>query len=153
MAYGGYLIKVGSGNDAVVIPFDYIRADSYNATYQPIDVDSGESTSDGELYRTVLTRRKLKVEFNVPACDDVFMQKFLKLIRDRWVDEVACSIMVTAYIPSLGKYVTDKCYLTSDLNFNMRYADSGKIEYGETRIAFIGYATNSATYNGVVVRR
>ena len=142
----------------MIIPDEYIRYDTFKATYQPIDVNSGESMASGRLYRKVLKRRKLKVEWNIPACTDTQMQKFFTLLRDRWVGERGQKLYIKAYIPSLGKYVSDMAYLTSDLNFAIikkteNNSPIKELMYGETRVAFIGYATKTATYNGVPIKK
>lgn len=158
--YDGYLVAISrdgvwyDDDDnfiGIVIPEQFIRYNTFKATYQPIDINSGESLASGRLYRKVLKRRKLKVEWNVPSCTNTELQTFLDYFRNNWYNEKYCSIYVRAYIPSLGVYKSDRCYLTSDLNFAIisktPYGDSIKeILYDETRIALIGYTTASANY-------
>lgn len=166
--FAGYLVAVSKDNDfttlstdlsdetatGYIIPDKYIRYDTFDATYQPIDINSGESLTSGRLYRKVLKRRKLKVTWNVPGCDDNALQDFLDYLRLNWKNEKYCQTYVRAWIPSLNAYKTDMCYLTSDLNFHIvnktPYTDAvgavHKIMYGETRISLIGQTTASATY-------
>lgn len=150
MSYNGYLVKIsvpGSGANAALVPFSAIRYNSFSATYQPIDVDSYED-GNGELHRETLDRRKLQVEWKTPEMNNAQMQSFFKLLRDRMVTDTAKKeqkIRVEAYVPFLDKYITDDCYLTSQLVFPIKKADSSDITYAETRIALIGYSTATAT--------
>jgi len=141
----GYLVKLGSGGSAYTIPLKYIKADTYKCVWSVTDVDSYRD-ANGELHRDgVLDRRIMKVEFETPDLDDVDLQKLLSGIKGAYISAVAKSCNVTAYMPEEGAYKTDKCYLTSDVNIQIRYADNGKLRYDPIRFAFIGYGTSSAT--------
>lgn len=150
MAYSGYLVKLGSGNNSEEIPLEYIQYDTYQATYQMIDVDSGESTQSGQLERTVLKRRKMKIEWNTPPLTGHQLNSLLQIFRDHWIDADAQKIHVTAFIPFATGYREDDCYLTADMNFQIRYIDTARniLYYEPIRFALIGYSTASATRTG-----
>lgn len=140
MAYSGYLVKVGS----YTIPFKYIKADTYQAVYSVNDVDSYRDAS-GELHRTALPRRTLKVEWETPDMSNTEIETLLSNIRSMYINATEKSVYLTAYMPEKNAYVQEKCYLTSDVNFSIRYADSNGIRYNPVRFAFIGYTTANAT--------
>ena len=141
MAYSGYLVKVGT----YTIPFKYIKADTYSCVWSVNDVDSYRD-ANGELHRnTVLARRTMKVEWETPDLSDSEIQTLLTAIKNQFTSATAKSATVTAYMPEEGVYKTDKCYLTSDVNFSIRYADANGIRYNPVRFAFIGYTTSTAT--------
>ena len=61
MAYNGFLIKVGD----YIIPFKYMKADSYTAYRSIQDLDSYRD-ANGQLHRTALSHVPNKVEFETP---------------------------------------------------------------------------------------
>lgn len=138
---GGYLIKVGT----YTIPFKYIKADTYSCVWSVVDFDSYRD-ANGELHRDAVSdRRTMKVEFETPDMSDEEMQTLLSSIKAQFISATAKSCNVTAWMPEEGAYKSDKCYLTSDVNFSIRYADARGIKYNPVRFAFIGYNTSSAT--------
>lgn len=140
MAYSGYLVKIGS----YTVPFAYIQYNTYSAVWSVNDMDSYRD-ANGELHRTALSRRTLKVEWEVPPMDNVKMAVLMSAIRGQFTNNKEKKCTVTAYIPELNDYKTETCYLTSDVNFSIRFANADKIEYNPTRLAFIGYVTSSAS--------
>lgn len=145
MAYSGYLIKLGTGNSAYTIPFRFIKAESYSCVWSVVDFDSYRD-ANGELHRDAVSdRRVMKVEFETPDISDADLQTLLTAIKGQYSTAVSKSLTVTAYMPEEGAYKTDTCYLTSDVNFSIRYADSNGIRYNPVRFAFIGYGTSTAT--------
>ncbi len=141
MAYSGYLVKLGSD---YVVPSKYIAYNSYKVEWSVNDLDSYRD-ANGELHRNALQRRTLKIEWEIPAMYDSDIKTFMSAIRTRFTNNNEKKLNITAYIPELDAYKTEACYLTSDVNFSIRYADEDKILYDPTRIAFIGYTTSSAT--------
>lgn len=131
--YEGYLLKVGIN----VIPFEYMRADTYKATYNGQDIDSYRD-ADGLLHRNALPHFVPKVEFNTPHITNVQAQALLGLIRSQYLDTVEKKVSVKCYIPELDDYLTQDMYIP-DIEFQIFKADGNDIIYNETRIAFIGY--------------
>lgn len=155
MAYNGYLVKLGTGNSAYTIPLRYIKADTYQCVWSVVDFDSYRD-AEGELHRDAVSERRImKVEFETPDMSDTEIQTLLTNIKGAFDNATAKSCTVEAYMPEEGAYKTDKCYLTSDVNFTIRYAEPnrtvngttvvGKLRYDPIRFAFIGYGTSTAT--------
>ena len=87
----------------------------------------------------------MKVEFETPDMSDSEIDTLMTAIRNQFISAKAKSCQVTAYMPEENAYKTDTCYLTSDVNFSIRYADANGIRFNPVRLAFIGYNTSSAT--------
>lgn len=138
MAYNGYLVKVGT----YTIPFKFIKYETFQAVWEVVDFDSYRD-ADGELHRDAVSERRImKVEWETPDMSDSEIRTLISNIQSQFISDVAKSCNVTAYMPEEGEYKTDKCYLTSDVNFSIRYADANGIRYNPVRFAFIGYGTD-----------
>jgi len=138
---GGYLVKVGT----YTIPFQFIKAETFQSVWSVVDFDSYRD-ADGELHRDAVSdRRTLKVEWETPDMSDTEFETFMSSIRAQFTSAKAKSCNVTAWVPEMGAYKSDKCYLTSDVNVTIRHADSKGLRYNPIRLAFIGYNTSSAT--------
>ena len=141
MAYAGYLVKVGS----YTVPLKYIKYETFQAVWSVVDFDSYRD-ANGELHRDAVSdRRTMKVEWETPDLSNSELETLMTNIKAQFISAKAKSCNVTAWMPEEGAYKTDKCYLTSDVNFTIRYADSTKLRYDPVRLAFIGYNTSSAT--------
>lgn len=82
MAYNGYLIKVGN----YTIPHKYIKAETYQALYSTIDLDSTR-LANGTLNREVLEHHVGKVEFEtVPLMDNSQLNDLLSNIRNNYTN-------------------------------------------------------------------
>ena len=134
MGYGGYLIKVGN----YTVPFDCILASTFQSPLLGQDKDS-YNDDNGKLHRTALKNTIIKTEFEIPPMktDEDYAEFFGKL-EQQYIDKVEKSCNVTAWIPELNKYVTQKCYVP-DITPTLYFADDNVIKYNSTRIAFIGY--------------
>lgn len=139
MAYAGYLVKVGD----YTVPFKFIRPKSFKAVWSTNDLESYRD-ADGELHRQALSRKTLKVEWNIPAMSSDEVEEFLAGIQDEYTNDDEKCALVTAWMPEIGAYVTDKCYLASSITFTIASANETSLEYEETRVAFIGYSTSTA---------
>ena len=140
MAYSGYLVKVGS----YTIPFKYIKYETFQADWSVVDFDSYRD-GYGELHRDAVSdRRILKVEFETPDISDTDFDTLMSNIRAQFTDATSKSCVVTAWMPEEGAYKSDTCYLTSDVNVTIRYADANGLRYDPVRLAFIGYGTENA---------
>lgn len=141
MAYSGYLVKIGT----YTVPFKYIKAESYSCVWSVVDFDSYRD-ANGELHRDAVSdRRTMKVEWETPDLSDSDFTTLMTAIKNQFISATAKSCNVTAYMPEEDAYKTDKCYLTSDVNFSIRYADANGLRYNPVRLAFIGYNTSTAT--------
>ena len=148
MAYGGYLIKIGSNlssldNSNNAIPFKYIKADTYSVVWSTTDVDSFRN-ANGELVRnTVLPNKVMKIEFETPDMSDSEYEELMSMIRSRYTDSIEKCLYVRAWVPEMNAYKMDKCYVP-DINVSIRFANGSGIRYNPVRIAFIGYSTTVA---------
>ena len=149
----GFLVKVGN----YTVPLRYIKYESFQALWSTTDVDSYRD-ANGTLHRdSVMNNKVLKVEWETPDMSNAEFEELMGYIRSQYLttDSVdsaplfngkqAKSAVVTAWMPEEGAYKTDTCYLTSDVNFTIRYADENKMRYNPVRFAFIGYSKPSAT--------
>ena len=134
MAYKGYLIKVG---DYEIPANKFIRANSYSAYVNMQDVDPW-TDADGYVHRTAVELKALKVEFETPAMlTDVTFEELMSNIRNNYISSRERTCNVTAYIPELGEYVTQKAYL-ADFTPQKYGNYGGTIKYNPVRLAFIG---------------
>jgi hypothetical protein len=133
MAYSNFLIEVGT----YVIPNKFIKADSWQSTYETVDFDSYRD-ANAYLHRNALADRKIKVEFETPYMYKKDFDTLMLNIRNQYVSAVEQSANITAYVDEIGDYVTQKCYL---VNVNPKVAQNSPlgIIYQPTRIAWIGY--------------
>lgn len=139
MAYAGYLIKVGD----YTIPLSMIKADSY---YAYVNMQDYEPWTDakGYLHRDVVDLKALKVEFETKAMlTNTEFASLMSSIKAQFTKATARECNITAYIPELDDYVTQKGYM-ADFKPQMYFADANKIQYDPVRFAFIG-GVSSAT--------
>lgn len=141
MAYQGNLITIlpkTAGQEPYVIPLKWIRAETYSVLRSAQDIDSGRNQY-GDLERNALDNFLYKVEFETPPLmSNLEMSEFLAGIRDRYTNDVEKKCLVRLYVPELDDYAQQYCYVP-DITFELYYADESKIQYNQTRIAFIGY--------------
>ena len=142
----GYLVKVG----AYTVPFKYIKADTYQCVWETVDFDSYRD-ANGMLHRDAVSDRKImKVEWETPDMSDTEIGDLLTNIQSQYIvtqdsdERKAKACNVTAWMPEAMAYKSDKCYLTADVNFTIRYADVNGLRYDPIRFAFIGYGTDAA---------
>lgn len=139
MAYAGYLIKIGN----FTIPTSIIKADSY---YAYVNMQDYEPWTDakGYLHRDVVDLKALKVEFETKAMlTNTEFASLMSSIKAQFTKATARECNITAYIPELDDYVTQKGYM-ADFKPQMYFADANKIQYDPVRFAFIG-GVSSAT--------
>ena len=139
MAYAGYLLKIGN----FTIPTSIIKADSY---YAYVNMQDYEPWTDakGYLHRDVVDLKALKVEFETKAMlTNTEFASLMSSIKAQFTKATARECNITAYIPELDDYVTQKGYM-ADFKPQMYFADQNKIQYDPVRLAFIG-GVSSAT--------
>lgn len=139
MAYAGYLLKIGN----FTIPTSIIKADSY---YAYVNMQDYEPWTDakGYLHRDVVDLKALKVEFETKAMlTNTEFASLMSSIKAQFTKATARECNITAYIPELDDYVTQKGYMV-DFKPQMYFADQNKIQYDPVRFAFIG-GVSSAT--------
>lgn len=134
MAYLGYLIKVGN----YVIPFKYMKAESYFAYRSVQDLDSYRD-ANGILHRTALDHVPNKVEFETPAMlTDKSFSELMGNIQSNYLNENERKLLVNMYIPETDSYVEQEMYMP-DITPKIFKANKDGIKYSPIRLAFIGY--------------
>lgn len=134
MAYGGFLIKVGS----YTVPFRYIEAKKYKCGIKGQDLDSYRD-ANGELHREALQNVAIKAEWETPAdIDEAALRILMDNIRSQYSNKTEKKAHVTAWMPEIGDYVTMNCYVP-DVEYTIDYADEKTVKYTSFRLAFIGY--------------
>ena len=134
MAYLGYLIKVGN----YVIPFKYMKAESYSAYRSVQDLDSYRD-ANGILHRTALDHVPNKVEFETPAMlTDKSFSELMGNIQSNYLNENERKLLVNMYIPETDSYVEQEMYMP-DITPKIFKANKDGIKYSPIRLAFIGY--------------
>lgn len=134
MAYNGFLIKVGD----YIIPFKYMKADSYTAYRSIQDLDSYRD-ANGQLHRTALTHVPNKVEFETPAMlTDVSFTDLMSNIQRNYINVNERRASVTMYVPETNSYITQDMYMP-DITPQIYHANAKGLKYSPIRLAFIGY--------------
>lgn len=134
MAYGGFLIKVGS----YTVPFRYIEAKKFKCGIKGQDLDSYRD-ANGELHREALQNVAIKAEWETPAdIDEAALRILMDSIRRQYSNKTEKKALVTAWMPEIGGYVTMNCYIP-DVEYTIDYADEKTVKYTSFRLAFIGY--------------
>lgn len=136
MAYAGYLIKL---NGSTILPHAYIRPKSYRVTpAQRTDVDSGVTTANGVLHRTVLSHTRSKIEFETRRLPDAEVAALISLITANYSDELERKINLSYYVPGAQTYASGTFYMP-DIQYPIDYAPGSTLIYEPIRIAFIEY--------------
>ena len=134
MAYNGFLIKVGD----YIIPFKYMKSESYMAYRSIQDLDSYRD-ANGELHRTPLTHVPNKVEFETPAMlTDVSFTDLMSNIQRNYINVNERRASVTMYVPETNSYITQDMYMP-DITPKIYHANAKGLKYSPIRLAFIGY--------------
>ena len=134
MAYGGYLVRVGS----YTIPLSFIKAESYKITHLIQDLDSYRD-ADGVLHRNALSHVPDKAEFEcVPMLTNAEISAVVNSIRSQFTNPAERKASVTVYVPERDEYITQDMYMP-DPEYSIYYADDTIVQYNSVRFAFIGY--------------
>ena len=141
MAYAGYLIKIGD----YTIPLSLIKADSY---YAYVNMQDYEPWTDekGYLHRDAVALKALKVEFETKAMlNHTQFATLMSNIAGQYISgkERGRECNITAYIPELDDYVTQRGYM-ADFKPQMYLASATEIRYDACRLSFIGGVTTAA---------
>ena len=138
MAYGGYLIKVGSWT----FPTKYIKYETYKISpNQRIDLDTTVTTS-GYLWRQVLPHTRTKVEFDTTYINMAAQKDIMSHLRAAWASNgttLQRECIVQYYDMETDSYKSMNCYMP-DIEGKIRNVDDTppyNINYSETRLAFI----------------
>lgn len=139
MAYAGYLAKIGT----YTIPLSLIKADSYYA-YDNMQDYEPWTDAKGYLHRDAVDLKALKVEFETKAMlTNTQFTNFVNSIKSQFTNAKGRECEITAYIPLLDDYVTQRGYM-ADIKPQIYLADSNIIYYDPCRFAFIGGVTEAA---------
>lgn len=142
MSFNGYFIKIldkDSDDSGWIIPFRFMRAETYNVTLNGQDLDSYRD-ANGDLHRTALKHVAPKIEFELPFMDNLMVEEFMSHVRARYINPTEKKVNANVYIPELNKYITHSFYIP-DITFTPYHVDTvnNRIQYNQTRVAFISY--------------
>lgn len=140
MAFAGYLLKVGTGANAVEIPMKYMRASTFKATPDQRMEWSAERNVAGFLKRETVPNTPPKIEFNTPSMTNVQVAALNALFIGAFSDASQRKLTVEYFDQWSNSYKTHECYMP-DVQFPIRNVDVANniINYDEIRYAFIGY--------------
>lgn len=135
MAFGGYLLRVGSYE---IDGTNYIQEKSYKATRNIQDLESYRD-ANGVLHRNALEHVPLKIEINTREnLTNEELGTFLGNIRSQFTIASERKCVVTAFIPELNDYVTQEMYMP-DPDITIKIIKDGVVKYDSVRLAWIGY--------------
>ena len=136
MAFQGYLVKVGN----YIIPFKYIKFDSYKVFMSITDLDSYRD-GYGKLHRNTLDHVVNKAEFETPAMlTNEEFHTLMSSIQSNYTVAKERKASVTLYIPEIDDYVTQDMYMPDIQPSIYRYNVAlVQLQYNPIRLAFIGY--------------
>lgn len=138
MAYAGWLVKIG---DYTIDTSRFVAAESYSAYANMQDVDPW-TDANGYLHRNAVELKALRVDFSTPAMlTDTQLQEMLSGIRSNFIDETSQGCNITAYIPSLGEYVTQYGYM-ADIKPTIYGNYNGELRYNQIEFSFVGGVAN-----------
>ena len=136
MAYGGYLLRVGS---YTIDGTNYINYNSYKVTRNVQDLDSYRDAM-GVLHRNALEHAPIKIEFETrEGLTNDEVGTFMGNIRNNFTNSAERKASVTAFVPELNDYVTQDMYMPDPQFAIMQIDTNNVVKYSKTRIAFIGY--------------
>lgn len=135
MAYAGYLLKVGG----TVLPFKYIRFDSYKCTpNQRLEGDGTGRDATGGLHRETAEKVATKIEFETPPLTDVEVVALNALLRAGMTNTLERRVTLEYYVDETGSYKTGEFYIP-DIEYSIYFAEGARLHYNPVRVAFIGY--------------
>lgn len=140
MAFTGYLMAVGSGQDTHQIPLKYMRAETYTVTPDQRLEWSAERDVNGNLHRQTVANMPPKIEFETPCMTNAEINALNTLIQNAFTNVSERKLWVTFYDPESDSYKAHLCYMP-DVKYTIRNVDSAHniINYEQLRYAFIGY--------------
>lgn len=140
MAFAGYLIIVGTGDNANFVPLKYMRAETYSVTPQQRMEWSAERDVNGNLHRVTVANMPPKIEFKTPLMTNTKIKELNDILQRAYTDATQRKLPVTYYDPESDSYKTHDCYMP-DVEYVIRNVDdtNNVINYEELRYAFIGY--------------
>ena len=139
MAYNSALglIKVG-GSGGTVLPFKYIKVESYNITPNQRMESEAKRDVTGVLHRTTVAHTATKIEINTPVMTNLDVDAMMTLFRNAWSSVAERKLSLYYYDMETDSYKEGTFYMP-DIKFTIDHIDGDLVYYKETRIAFIEY--------------
>ena len=131
------LIKIG-GNGGTVLPFKYIKVESYNITPNQRMESEAKRDVTGVLHRTTVAHTATKIEINTPVMTNLDVDAMMTLFRNAWSSVAERKLTLYYYDMETDSYKEGTFY-TPDIKFTIDHIDGDMVYYKETRIAFIEY--------------
>lgn len=133
MAYGNYLLKVGTYE----VPLRYIKTETYSVLHSTTDLDSYRD-ANGVLHRNALAHKVNKVEFSTPPMFASDFNVLMSNISSQYTNTTEKKCSVSCYIPEIDSYETSNMYVP-DITVSILENNPKGFIYDSVRIAFIGY--------------
>lgn len=102
-----YIIKIGSSTK---IPNRYIAKDSYSARYERV-VANSFTNANGSTFEKYYPRQRLIVTFQTSYLPKSMFDTFKGYFNDNKITNTD-DVLVTAWVPSSGSYVTQRCKIS-----------------------------------------
>ena len=139
MAYNGYLIKIG-GSSGTVLPFKYIRAESYKITpNQRLELSATRAVT-GKLVRNTASHTATKIEFETPYLNNKERKALNDLISGSFTNAQERKLSIQYYDDESDSYKTADVYVP-DVDYRIYKVDNinNIVYYLPVRYAFIEY--------------
>ena len=141
MAFSGYLLKIGTGNNAIEFPMEYIEFDTYSATPNQRMEKKANRNAKGVLVRSTLPHMPYKVEFEtVEGLTNTQVAQINDMLEDAFTVARERKLDITYYDNEKDRYKTAHVYMP-DVTYKIKRIDKehNKIYYNKLRYAFIEY--------------
>jgi len=141
MAYSGYLMRIGTGDNAFTITGSkYIQFATYEVVRKVQDLDPYRD-ANGVLHRNALSNIPLTVKFDLmPSLSNVKLKEFLQGIQNNYTNELERKVVATVYVPEIDDYVTQDMYMAEpEIKIQRIDTNTNTLYYEPVEIKFIGY--------------
>ena len=140
MAYAGYLMQVGTGDDAFLITGSkYVKFSTFQVTRKVQDLDPYRD-ANGLLHRNTLPNVPLAVQFDMaPGLTNTQLAEFLGGIQRNYTNALERKFIGTVYVPELDDYTTQDMYMAEPELKIMRIDPDNTVVYETVQIKFVGY--------------
>lgn len=142
MAFNGYLLRLLSTNGVYTeIPLGLLRYSTYKVTPdQRLDLDTGLRDLTGVMHRVVVNHTATKIEVNTISLNDSQANQLITLLMSHVRNYLERDVYLQYWDTESQSYKTGHFYIP-DIQWQIRNVDTvrNKINYNETRIAFIEY--------------
>ena len=140
MAYSGYLIKLKGGSQTETLPFKFMAIASYKCTPDQRLESKAARNVDGVLYRSTVSHKPTKIEFNTPPISNVELVELNSMLQSHFSNALERKIVINYYDMETDSYRDATCYMP-DVDYTIDRIDNKNniVYYQSVRYAFIEY--------------